>query len=210
MNVDTPKEAVLLVEGTDELHVITKLLERHRMPAPFEIRPKGGFSELHASIFNELNEPGRRTLGIVADADDQIDQRWQSISDQLTQAGCQVPKDLANDGSVFAGPSETKVGVWLMPDNRDAGELEDFVAAMIPPDDAVWPLARQYIDGIPEEARRFKPGKLTRAYVHAWLSTRERPRPMGTAIAASDLRHDSQHAASLVGWIGRLFGVQGG
>lgn len=52
---DVPTEEVLLVEGTDELHVISRLLERHGVARSFQIQPKGGFSELHASIYNELN-----------------------------------------------------------------------------------------------------------------------------------------------------------
>ena len=204
---DLPTAELLLVEGTDELHVITKLLERHDVPQSFQIQPKGGFAELHASIYNELNAPGRRVFGIVADANDHIDQRWQSVSDQLKHAGCRVPAKLAAGGCVFTGPRQTRVGVWLMPDNRQAGELEDFVVDMIPPKDPVWPRACEYIDGIPDTDRKFSPGKLTRAYAHAWLSTRKKPRPMGTAIAAEDLRHDAPNAAALVAWIGRLFGV---
>ena len=92
-----------------------------------------------------------------------------------------------------------------MPDNQRTGELEDFVADMIPRDDPVWPRARQYIDGIPKADRKFKEGKLTRAYVHAWLAARNKPRPMGTAVEVNDLRHDSTNAASLVGWLNRLF-----
>ena len=168
-----PKERVLLVEGNDELHVITKLLERHGFPKSFDIEPKGGFSELHASIYNEINAPQRRVLGIPADANDHPDRRWQSICDQLKEAGCRVPSQLARQGSVFSGPRNTRVGVWLMPDNSRAGELDDFVVDMIPTDDAAWPRAQQYNDGIPERERKFKSGKVTRAYVHAWLATRE-------------------------------------
>ena len=93
-----------------------------------------------------------------------------------------------------------------MPDNTQAGELEDFVVDMIPPKDPVWPRACGFIDGIPDKDRKFKTGKLRGAYAHAWLSTREKPRPMGTAIAAEDLRHDAPNATAL-GWIGRLFGA---
>ena len=205
---DLPKQRVLLVEGTDDLHVITRLLDRHKVPKPFEIQPKGGFEELRASIYNEVNASGRQILGIVADANDHPDRRWQSISDQLRQAGCTVPRRVPDRGSVFHGPRGTRVGVWLMPDNRSTGELEDFVADMIPDDDPVWPRARDYIDGIPDADRKFKTGKLPRAYVHAWLSTRKRPRPMGSAIAADDLRHDAANAVSLVAWLTNLFDVQ--
>ncbi len=87
----TPNTRLLLVEGPDESHVITNLLDRHRLHPPFEIAPKGGFDALRASIYNEVNAPGRRMLGILADGNDSPDRRWQSISDELGQAECQVP-----------------------------------------------------------------------------------------------------------------------
>lgn len=62
-----------------------------------------------------------------------------------------------------------------MPDNREPGELEDFTQRLIPDHDPVWPLARDYVAGIPESNRKFRPGKVSRAEVHAWLATRESP-----------------------------------
>ena len=42
-----------------------------------------------------------------------------------------------------------RVGVWMMPDNASCGELENLIEKMIPCTDAVWPLSKAYIDGIP-------------------------------------------------------------
>ena len=201
----TPNTHLLLVEGPDELHVVNKLLNRHGLRPPFKIESKGGFDALRASIYNEVNASGRRVLGILADGNDSPDRRWQSISDELGQAECHVPGALCDNGTVFDGPRGIRVGVWLMPDNQRGGELEDFVAAMIPGDDPTWPRAQHYIDGIPVAERRFNPRKLTRAHVHAWLATRREPRPMGTAITARDLRHDAPIATTFVGWLRELF-----
>ena len=201
----TPSPELLLVEGRDERHVVSKLLDRHRLQPSFEIAPKDGFEELRQSIYNEVNAPRRRVLGILADGNDHPDRRWQSISDQLRDADCKVPKDRCRTGTVFPGPRGTRVGVWLMPDNQRRGELEDFVAEMIPGGDPTWPRAKRYIDDIPGEERKFRPNKLTRAYVHAWLAAREDPRPMGIAITAGDLLHDAPIAASFVGWLRELF-----
>ena len=201
----TPSPKLLLVEGRDEWHVVSKLLDRHRLQPSFEIVPKGGFEELHQSIYNEVNASRRRVLGILADGNDHPDRRWQSISDQLRDAGCKVPEDRCHTGTVFPGPRGTRVGVWLMPDNQRRGELEDFVAEMIPGGDPTWPRAKRYIDDIPGEERRFRTNKLIRAYVHAWLAAREDPRPMGIAITAGDLLHDAPIAATFVDWLRELF-----
>ena len=69
---------------------------------------------------------------------------------------------------------------------------------MIPPGDPVWPLSEVYIDDIPEEYRRFAQRKILKAKVHAWLATRERPRPMGSAIDAGDL---DMNAANGLGFL---------
>ena len=82
-----------------------------------------------------------------------------------------------------------RVGIWLMPDNQSLGELEDFVAQMIPDNDPVWPLSQDYISRIPEEHREFAENKTSTAEVYAWLATREDPRQMGAAIGARDLEH---------------------
>ena len=203
----TSKTQLLLVEGPDECHVVSKLLARYEIEPSFKIAPKGSFEELRSSIYNEVNAPKRRVLGILADANDHPDRRWQSISDQLRRAACDVPNQCSSTGTIFPGPRGTRVGVWLMPDNQHQGELEDFVAGMIPEGEPTWPRARQYIDDIPDCERKFRPGKLTRAYVHAWLATRREPRPMGLAITAGDLLHDSPIAASFVDWLRMLFPI---
>ena len=93
-----------------------------------------------------------------------------------------------------------------MPDNRSPGELEDFIADMIPGDDSVWPLSQAYIDGIPAESRLFSVKKEQRAKVHAWLAAREEPRPMGLAIGAGDLEVGGDLCTQLATWLRQLFG----
>ena len=67
---------MLLVEGINDLHVVNHLLSRHDLEQPFSIKDKCGFEKLRASIHNEVNAPGRGVLGILADANDDIDGRW--------------------------------------------------------------------------------------------------------------------------------------
>ena len=206
--MNAPSPQLLVVEGPDEEHVVEKLLSRHGVHLQgFEIKPKGGFAELRKSIYNEVNASGRQTLGIIADANEHPDQRWQSISDQLKKASCVVPASISARGEIFSGPRNVRVGVWLMPDNERSGELEDFVADLIPRDDPIWPRAKRYIDEIPDDLRLFPPQKLMRAHVHAWLATRKAPRPMGQAITAGDLSHQAPVAIAFVKWIESLFGT---
>ena len=171
----------------------------------FEIVEKGGLDKLVASIGPELTAPGRQAVGIVVDANYDIEARWAAVKNRLEGAGVTVgERDSA--GTVIRGTSpEPDVGVWIMPDNRSAGELEDFIQTMIPKGDPIWPLSRGYINGIPSTDRLFSAEKALRAQVHAWLAARERPRPMGLAIRAGDLDVEGVGCAGLTTWLRQLF-----
>lgn len=198
-------DRVLLVEGRDDKHVVDHICRRCEPMPTFEIVDAGGLEKLMASIGSELKAPGRQAVGIVVDANDDIEARWAAVKNRLDSAGLVVgERDSA--GTVIRGtPPEPHVGVWIMPDNRHTGELEDFIEAMIPASDAVWPLSRAYIDGIPSTDRLFSAEKALRAQVHAWLAARERPRPMGLAIRAGDLDVEGVGCAGLKTWLRRLF-----
>ncbi len=106
-------------------------------------------------------------------------------------------------GTIVDG--EPRVGVWLWPDNGSCGEIEDFVAGMIPCTDPVWPRSKCYINSIPVEQRPFSEGKIARAQVYAWLAAREKPRRMGTAIRAGDLDISGELATRFARWLENLF-----
>ena len=197
---------VLLVEGQNDKHVVEHVYwKRFESKPPFDVLDKEGFSPLSESIGPELKAPEREVVGIIVDANDDLTARWAAITDRLRNAcpgieiGVPVP-----DGTI-AG-SEPRVGIWLWPDNESGGELEDFVARMIPGDDPVWPLSRCYIQGIPAEHRPFSEGKTARAEIHAWLATREEPRQMGLAIRTGDLKVDGALATRFASWLANLFG----
>lgn len=169
---------------------------------------KGGVEKLLPSIPVEISVQGREVLGIVVDADDDVSGRWEAVTNRLRRAGIDVPAELDPAGVVIEGrPHEgaPRVGIWLMPDNVSTGELEDFVAEMVPSNDPVWPMSKDYIERIPSEHRKFSEGKILRAQIYAWLAAREDPRQMGLAIKAEDLDVDGALCGRFAGWIGRLF-----
>ena len=199
-------DRVLLVEGRDDRHVVDHICRLSHGESNFQIVEKGGLDELMSSIGPELKVPGRRAVGIMVDANDDIEARWAAVADRLRRAGIETDNRGPGGTVIRAVPPDLDVGVWIMPDNRSQGELEDFIAAMIPRDDSVWPLSKAYIDGIPAESRLFRSRKELRAKVHAWLAARERPRPMGLAIGAGDLDVAVATCVELTTWLRRLFG----
>jgi len=201
-----PDSQVLLVEGSSDKYVVKFLLKCRGLSRPFKIEHKGGFKPLHESIPSHIKGSGIKAVGILVDANDNFEARWQSICEQLpsTIRAVQQPEPEPG-GNVFLGPRGQRIGVWLMPDNQNKGELEDFVHGLIPSDDPILPHAKKYIDNIPEEDRKFKDRKRVKAYVHAWLAACKKPRPMGLAIKEGDLDKNAAEAVRFVDWLRRLF-----
>ena len=199
---------VLLVEGNDDEHVFHHITDRLDATLEFRILRKGGIAPLLAAIERDIRVPGREAVGIVTDANDDLNARWQAVTDRVRRAGLGIRPPTHPDpaGTIIPGAARRpRVGIWLMPDNQSPGELEDFVAAMIPDGDPVRPLAERYIDGIPVSDRKFAEGKTERAKVHAWLAAREDPRRMGAAIVAGDLDTEVTLCQSFATWLRRLF-----
>ena len=200
---ESAAERVLLVEGDDDLHVVRHICTRHGSMPKFSVEPKGSVEQVLRAIGPEIKAPGRRSVGVLVDANDDLNSRWQAIGDRLTRAGIVTPPAAEPGGTV--AESSPRVGVWLMPDNVSAGELEDFAVRLIPVDDPIWPEARRYIDGIPVERRKFASSKAMRARLYAWLATRKEPRRIGAAIGTGDLQASEPLAVSFADWLRRLF-----
>ena len=219
-------DRVLLVEGQDDKHVVRQICLRHPsfsvegqydkeqmvLDSPsassFTIRDTGNVDKVLESIGPEIKAPGRQAVGILVDGNDNVKGRWNAIMGRLRKAGImQLPSSPKSSGTIISSklPSKPRIGIWLMPDNSSRGELEDFIARMIPESDAVWPLSRHYIDEIPKRERKFKPKKTRRAQIHAWLAAREDPRHMGTAIGAKDLEVDGVLCQRFIAWLIELF-----
>ena len=191
-------------------HILNRIGQGINIDIDRDIRVATGVESLIASIRSTVDTPEREVVGILADANDQPDTRWQSITDRLRESsrfrGTSPPAHPDPAGTIIPRAARhPRVGIWLMPDNQTPGELEDFVAAMIPTGDPVWPRAHAYIDGIPEADRKFAEGKIPRAKVHAWLAAREDPRRMGAAIGAGDLDTEVALCQSFAAWLRRLF-----
>ena len=197
---------LLIVEGADDKFVAIQIAIRLGSIPQFDVFERGPVEGLLRSIPFDVRTPGYDTIGFLLDADDYPSSRWDAVSNQLRSAGISTPRTPDPNGTIISPTGDVpRIGVWLMHNNQSPGELEDFVATMLPGGDPVWPLARDYIDGIPEGDRKFASGKTLRAKIHAWLAARDRPRQMGAAIEALDLDIDGDLCTRFTDWLGRLF-----
>ena len=206
---DTEPERVLLVEGQDDEHVVRQLCRHYRcvlhqsVPA-FSIQVTGNAAKLLDAIGPAMLVSDRKAVGVLIDADDALKDRWNQLMSRFSQEGVTIPMAPDPDGTVLSLEDSPRIGIWVMPDNQSSGELEDFVREMIPSNDPVWPRSQRYVAEIPVEHQRFRPGKLLRAQLYAWLATREIPGRMGAAIGAGDLDAGAGNSTTFVNWLRKL------
>ena len=201
-------DCVLLVEGQHDEHVISHLWCSHngyKGELPFNVIDKKGWQSLLDSIESEIDVSGRKVLGIIVDANDSLNTRWEAVIDKLKMKNIKVPRIPKKAGTIIPGTARTpRIGIWLIPDNTSPGELENFVSKMIPDSDPVWPLSESYIKSIPEKDRKFNKEKILRAKVHAWLAVRKKPGQMGLAIRHKDLDVTGPLSMAFADWLQEL------
>lgn len=208
---------ILLVEGTDDEHVLKHICGNRGIPHLDEVKPHGGDTKLLESLGVRLktSEEGD-VIGVVIDADTGIDadteisNRWQSIQNLITEVGYQdVPNQPDPDGTILDPPAGTllpRLGVWIMPNNQKSGILEDFLRFLVPQPAILFDHARDSVAAIPEGERRFKPLDEPKAIIHTWLAWQKEPGlPFGTAITARFLDPNVPEVDVLVAWLNRLF-----
>ncbi len=210
MSRKSDKKAHLLVEGKDDQHVIWALCQQHHVPEEFDVivpPPDGGIDAMLKDIPIRLKESGLTALGIVVDADENLQSRWESVWDRFQQAGYPVPEAPSLDGFIATPTDRPCVGVWLMPDNQVSGMLENFVSHLIPSDDMLKSIAEETLHTIEAKGlNRYKALHQPKALIHTWLAWQDPPgRPMGQAITAQLLQHHQPLAYRFIEWLNRLF-----
>lgn len=195
----------LLVEGADDQHVVWALCQKFQLKQNFEVVDCKGIEKLLKQIPVRLKESGITTLGIIIDADLSLEHRWKSISTIFQDAGADV-SSLSQSG--FIGVcNEVKIGIWIMPNNRLDGMLEDFSSFLIPENDKLLPIAGDVLDRIEDaEIQGYGLIHRSKALIATWLAWQEDPgTPMGLAITKRYLSAEAEICKSFVDWLRRLF-----
>lgn len=209
MSRRSDKNAHLLVEGKNDQHVVWALCEAYQLPETFDVLVPGagGVEAVLQDIPARIDEPGLQTLGIVLDADEDIQSRWAGVCRRLEEVGYGLPKQPVESGCITRLPDHPKVGIWVMPNNQLPGMLEDFVGFLIPQNDRLKPLAEKTLQSIEKKKLNlYRPTYRSKALIHTWLAWQEMPgMPMGQAITAQVLLHNQPLANRFVDWLKNLF-----
>ncbi len=213
MKIDEKFNAKLLVEGNDDQHVIWAICKKHEIAETFDVIDNDSISRVLKRLPVDLKDDSVEILGVIVDADQNMQAIWQSLRDRLSPYGYQIPDEPNPEGFIHATQDiYPRIGIWLMPDNLQSGMLEDFVKLLIRPDDLLSPFVEKIlfeIEGQDISNRYNKDIHRAKAFVHTWLAWQQEPgRPMGTAITATYLDHNTDLCLRFVNWLNHLFNPQ--
>jgi hypothetical protein len=201
----------LLVEGKDDQHVIYAIRDIYEIPKDtFTIEELGGVENvLKKTDLTLIDGSSDICLGIVIDADEDINARWQSVSSILEKAGYEnLPYSPNSDGTIITQEFLPTFGIWLMPDNKiERGYLETFLTHLVPENSKSWEHAKNSVAALEEKPFiKTNVNHTTKAEIHTFLAWQEEPgKPFGQSITAKYLQTDNPQCANFVNWLKRLF-----
>lgn len=210
-------QKILLVEGKQDVRVIPQIIEANGIPwgdrknPIVYIRDYDGYQNLIDPdvISTELQASGLSALGIMIDADDQPDGRWQGLRNVSLKSIPDLPENLPEDGLIHITADGIKFGVWLMPDNQMDGMLETFLSYLIPPENALlWEFAQEVAQEAKTKGATFTDAHLDKANIYTWLAWQNPPgRQLHQALMEHILNPTHPNAQRFVTWFRCLYGL---
>ena len=172
MTIEHPKQ--VLVEGDDEVRVFESLLKCMSM-TDVQVQPYRGYQNLRRVLKSFIAQPGFselvQSLAVVADANSSKTDREKSIRDALSFVS--LPSPLGSLRALSDG--KLQVAYLVVPHDRDSGMIEDVCLDSVSADPAMQ-CVDQYFEcigqaGLPGPKETW----MSKARVHAFLSSREDP-----------------------------------
>jgi len=187
---------LLIVEGNDAIPIANLLRKRKLLsPIGYEdaqkfkdgfIKKTNGYNNLPKAIEEAFSESDLTNIGIILDANDVgAKNRWENLKSLLSGKIEEIALETIQNygtGKVIKDGNLT-IGIWIMPDNQNAGYLEHFLAKLIPVSDKTWNFAQETIETLKLSGfQAFSDAKTPKALLHTWLAWQKEPgRPFGQA-----------------------------
>lgn len=209
----------LLTEGKEDIYAVAGLMSNH-VPWgdgsddwPVKIEQAGTITELlKASYISTcLKQPGLEILGIMLDANERFEERWQSVRRVCSPFFPNIPETLEPRGLIHDGENALRLGVWIMPDNRSHGMLETFLTYLVPEaPEGLWEHAKKAAQGAKGLGAPFNATHKDKAQIHTWLAWQDAPGPpLGEALKRKCLDPRSAAAAPFADWFVKLYKLEG-
>lgn len=209
----TPKK--LIVEGYQDSRVIPELIEANGItweeasgtPIVY-IKSHGSDQFIDETIIStELKASGLTALGLIIDADSDLNARWASIKNACSKSITNLPKEIPESGLIRETAAGVKFGVWIMPDNKAQGMLETFLTYLIPDkSESIWQYAQESAQEAKNKGAAFKDAHYDKAYIYTWLAWQDPPgRQLHNAVIERILDPTHPKAQTFVRWFRQLY-----
>ena len=118
------------------------------------IEPYGSVDEILKPevIESELAASGLEVLGVMVDANGNAGKRWDDVKTWCSSEFADLPEQIPARDLEVVHSDGVRFGVWIMPDNRFTGMLEDLLVRLIP--DESRPLYEQAGNCVAEATRK--------------------------------------------------------
>ena len=205
------------MEGGTDKRVIPYLMEENGITwnsdgAPIvHIEDLGGVEEMLKPGFleAEIRASGLEVLGAIVDANGDAEARWNEVRARCTSEFPELPAQIPAGGLVESHTDGQRFGVWIMPDNRFSGMLEDFLAALIPAESRpLHELAKESVSRAAECDAPFRSVHRTKAEIHTWLAWQDEPgKQLHEAVHHRVLDPNLPESQPFVAWFRNLYEV---
>lgn len=197
----------LLVEGNDDQRVVWALCEKYTIPQNFDVIDCEGIERLLQQLPVRFKQSGIHSVGIIVDADTDLFSRWTALKAILEKQGFSLPEAMPSEGLIAANAEGQRAGVWIMPDNKTNGMLEDFMAFLIPTNDQLLPIVYTTLQSLEEQGlNEYHLTHKAKATIHSWLAWQKDPgTPMGLAITKKYLTVNKETCSKFISWIRQMY-----
>ena len=181
---------------------------------PVSIEAAGSVDELlnRHYISAQLKSANLKNIGVIIDANDSFQSRWQSIRQLFESEFPNMPTALPSSGLIHSDSEGRQLGIWIMPNNSANGMIETFLSTLIDQSaqsNSIWQHAISSATQAKTLGCNFKDAHRDKANIHTWLAWQDTPGDaFGTAILRKTLNPHSPNAVGFVAWFMRLFQLQ--
>ncbi|MCK5720641.1 MAG: hypothetical protein KAH84_11950 [Thiomargarita sp.] len=213
---------ILLVEGTSDKSFFEKICKNLSLDATVKVTPpkdiggthnsKGGVLNQIPILLPQLNDGQKTNIAAIVDADyirhgSGYQKTIEQIAKILNDFDFQLKTDIPNKNGLYFENSDglPDFGLWVMPDNKQEGMLEDWIKSCIKDDEnSLFQHASDTVHNLSHP--KFKPHLTTKAEIATWLAWQKTPgHGLYSAINDKLLDEDSIIYQNLCRWLKDIF-----
>lgn len=212
--MSAPSPKFLVVEGKHEQYTIPEILEQAGVPWnkpwPVHMHNADGVDNiLKAGVIDAwVKAPQRTAVGIIVDADADPAARWQSLVDRCAPVVALPPAPAPVIDVITVAGRDVAFGVWMMPNCKDAGMMEDLLIPLFQPGAAkLHQHVTNFVDHGKTLGAGFKDGYRSKALLASWIALEEPGVAAWRHDVLGKMRLTDPSLTPFVAWLKALFSL---